>query len=160
VDGPEGLDPHQRAGTEDEQCHDEEDGEGRKRRPYFPGVSDGTVTIRPLRDHAEDLARLAEWSTAPSDLTVIRDTYIVNLDEFEVPCIIEVDGVPVGYLQYAHLPQQPGTYRIAHLLGPGCSAHMLRPLVAYLYEWEKAAAVIGPGIDTARPDNCRFHLLH
>jgi hypothetical protein len=141
------------------EVHDEEDGEGRKRRPYFPGVSDGTVTIRPLRDTPEDLARLAGWLTT-ENLTDIRGDFIVNLDEFEVPCMIEVDGAPAGYLQYAHLPEQPGTYRISRLLGPGCDAQTLRPLIAYLYEWEEAAQIVCPGINTARPDDGRFHLLH
>lgn len=141
------------------QCHDEEDQEGKKRRPHFPGVTDGSVTVRPLQDTPEDVACLCRWLGA-SDLAAVREAYLVNLDEFQVPCMVEEGGEAVGYLQFAQAPHEPGVYQIDGLLGPGCDSRRVRPLLAYLYEIEGASRVVSPGLSTDRPADSTFHLLH
>jgi hypothetical protein len=133
-------------------CHDEEDGEGRKQRPHLPGVSDGTVTVRPLRDKPEDLALLAGWigesgaalpdgRHGPTDLAEVRRVYLVDLPAPEVPCVVEVEGRPVGYLTLAFPGPDSAAFRLQAFLGAACDRRAVRLLMAYLFEMEGARLV-------------------
>jgi hypothetical protein len=140
-------------------CHDEEDHAGGKRRPYFPGITNGRVTVRPLEDTPADLAALAEWAPDGGDFPAVRRAFITDLPVEEVPCLVIAGGLPAGYLQFAGTA--PGVFRIGSALGqPGTGAVAM--LTAYLFEFEEANRVIAGEEYTResfRPEKHSFHLL-
>jgi hypothetical protein len=140
-------------------CHDEEDQNGGKRRPHFPGISDGSITVRPLQDNPADVAALAAWLPDGGDLAAVRRAFVVDLPLDEVPCLVTLGGRPTGYVQYAEAG--PAAYRIGPTLGdPGEEARHL--LTAYLFEFEGAERVLALQEftrDTFRPEAHPFHLL-
>lgn len=143
-------------------CHDEEEGEGRKKRPHFPGVAGEGISVRPLQDTPEDMAVLAAWTAPGADLAVVRKAFLNDLPENVVPCMALVEGRPVGYLHFARLQQEP-IFRISRVLGE-TDPRVLRLLLAYLFEIEGATAVVLPdgsevSPDTVSPPTCQFRLL-
>jgi len=153
------------------EVHDEEDGEGDKpRRPFFPGIHDGALTIRPLIDCPEDIASLARWLSDeqvlscyegrdnPHDEEKVRKVFFEELPDHEVPCLVEWEGRPIGYLQFYRLGPEAleqfgyapdsGVYGMDQFIGEpslwnrGIGSRMLRLMLAYLFEMEGARRVV------------------
>jgi aminoglycoside 6'-N-acetyltransferase len=162
---------HQAALEYRQEVHDEEDGEGgRPRRRFFPGITDGSLTIRSLEHTPEDIAHLARWLSDervlayyegrdnPHDEARVMQVFYAELPAEEVPCIVEWEGRPVGYIQFYPIDQEGLTkYGYAagrsvfgtdqfigepDLWGQGIGTRMLRMMIAYLFELEGAEAVV------------------
>ncbi|MFZ5827125.1 MAG: GNAT family N-acetyltransferase [Bacillota bacterium] len=136
----------------------------------FPGVTDGHLTIRPLADTPDDVGHLARWLSDtrvlahyegrdnPHDEAKVRHVFYETLPEHEVPCIVEFDGTPLGYLQFYPLDPESLTaygyaetalvFGIDQFIGEpewwnrGLGTRMVRLMLAYLFEMEGAERVV------------------
>lgn len=138
-------------------------------------ASDGTVRVRLMRDDPSDYRLLAGWLTDPRvlefyegrdnshDLTRVREKYSprVQAEEDIVPCIIELDQRPIGYIQYYPLPPESlAEYRVEateapygidlfigvpELWGEGYGTRALRAVTSYLFDR------LGAGLATVDP---------
>lgn len=82
----------------------------------FTGVARGPVRIRPMADTPADVQAMLKWLTDerllqhwdgrdnPYTEEGIREKFVARIGGEIVPCIVEVEGAPVGYLQFYPLP--------------------------------------------------------
>lgn|GEM_PF-6049054 len=146
-------------------CHDEEDHTGRKKRPHFPGVECGNLRVRPLQDGPGDIISLSVWLGQGPDET---EAFVKQIPETQVLCMVEVDGRPASYLEFALLGPDRGfessqrVYAIDRCLGPsGADPDVHRLLAAYLVEFEQASQVLaGDPLAPVQPGVTGFCLLH
>lgn len=144
-------------------------------RPIFPGVTDGSLTIRPLAP--ADAPLLTRWLSDPRvlafyegrdnphDAARVQAVFYDTLPENEVPCLVEWEGRPIGYLQFyrhdaealADFGLEEGAFGMDQFIGePDCwnrgiGSRMLRLMLPYLFECEGATRVtVDPLIENAR----------
>ena len=147
--------------------------------PYV--AQDGALGIRLMRDEQADYDLLALWLSDPRvlefyegrdnphDLDRVREKYSprVQAEENIVPCIIELERQPIGYVQYYPLPPESlAEYRIdlaesaygidlfigaPELWGRGHGTRVLHALTDYLLERVGASIVtIDPYVSNLR----------
>lgn len=163
---------HQNAVEYRKEVHDEEDGQGgRPNRRFFPGVHDGAgLAVRSLQQTPGDIANLARWLSdervlahyegrdKPFDEAKVLQVFYDEFPDHEVPCMVEWEGRPIGYLQFYPLDKESrATYGYTEeqavfgmdqfigepaLWNKGLGSRMLRLMLAYLFEMEGARAVV------------------
>ncbi|MGE5560287.1 MAG: GNAT family N-acetyltransferase [Chloroflexota bacterium] len=142
------------------------------------------MTIRPMRDSASDLAVMARWLSdprvlefyegrdRPHDVEMVRDGFLRRTEvKGETPCIVEVHGRPIGYIQFypidadeaAEYGLDPGeaVYGIDQFIGEpalwdqGLGRAMVRLMLSYLLgERGAARVVLDPAVDNERAIRC------
>ena len=87
-------------------------------------ANDGDLTIRLMRDNEDDYALMARWLSDPRvlefyegrdnphDIDMARKNYgpLARGDDATVPCIMALDGAPIGYLQYYPVGEEGSVY--------------------------------------------------
>ena len=135
-------------------------------------AADGDLVIRRMRDHPDDHHRMVAWRNTPyvrewwdpddPPLTVAAAmeefTALTEADHPTVPCFIELEGEPVGYIQFypwdaeeeylstVGLTLPKGAWGLdifvaGDLAGRGIGSRAVRLLTAHLFTEEAATAV-------------------
>ena len=135
-----------------------------------PVARDGDLPIRRLRDVHKDYVQMAKWQSderllefygdrdKPLDLKAVYDKQGpgVRGDDATVPCIISLQGTPIGYMQYTELIEGRSYYvpDLADLFGidlfigepenwrKRLSTRALSLLVDFLFESKGAQKII------------------
>lgn len=78
----------------------------------FDGIRSGPLFIRLLTDSPADVTIMSRWLSDPTvlefyegrdcpfDEEAIRTKFLAKLKQEETPCIVEYEGLPIGYLQF------------------------------------------------------------
>ena len=145
-----------------------------------------------MRDDEDDYALLSSWLSDPRVLEFyegrdaqqsiddIRRSYSRRVMALEnnTPCLIELDGTPIGYIQF--YPSENGAWRIDQFIGVpeqwnrGIGTRVVRLMLEYLFQSLGAAQCISsiltrvtsaPSVVTkrrgsARSASCSSHELH
>lgn len=150
----------------------------------FNGVTDGSLTIRPLTGSEGDLAAMARWLSDPRvlefyegrdnphDVERVRQVFLTEMAEKgQMACIVELDGTPIGYLQFylvdceelaeLGLEPTPGVFGLDQFIGEpglwgqGVGRRMIRLILGYLFDEEAADRVIlDPVVTNLRAIRC------
>ena len=135
-----------------------------------PIALDRDLSIQTLRDVHEDYALMARWQSdarvlefyggrdKPLDLKAVYEKYAprVKGDDPTVPCIIRLDGTPIGFMQYTevsegrsyHVPDLAGLFGIDLFIGEpgnwgrGLGTRALSLLVDFLFESKEAQKIV------------------
>lgn len=150
----------------------------------FQGVAKGRLSIRPLADCEADVGALARWLSDervlefyegrdnPYDTARVRRKFLTKQERGQTPCIVELDGAPIGYLQFypidrATLDKEMGldpTERVfgidqfigePSLWGQGIGRCMILLILSYLFDREGAdRVVLDPVVTNIRAIRC------
>ena len=98
-------------------------------------ATDGSLALRLMRDEESDYAVLSGWLSdprvlefyegrdSPQTLDDVRTGYsprVMALEE-NTPCFLELDGVPIGYVQF-YPAGEPGVWGIDQFIGSAGAA--------------------------------------
>ena len=127
-----------------------------------------------MREEDVDFSHLSKWLTdhrvlefyegrdAPVSMDEARTAFSPRTMQAEgtTPCFIELDGEPIGYIQY-YLNDEPGTWGIdlflgvPELWGQGLGAQAIRAMLEFLFSQEAARAVtVDPHATNERAIRC------
>lgn len=138
--------------------------------PNFNGTRRGSIYIRPLTGADADVALMAKWLTdervlafyegrdKPASEERVREVYLPQPNDPLVPCIVEHEGVAIGYLQFYPIDEetrplyslapQERAWGIDQFIGEvdywnrGIGTAMVRTIVEYLFAEQQAERVV------------------
>jgi aminoglycoside 6'-N-acetyltransferase len=138
-------------------------------------TSDGPLSLRPMRDDEGDYALLSGWLSdsrvlefyegrdRPQSIDDIRRDYspCVMALENNTPCIMELDGVPIGYLQFYPAEEEGGVWGIDQFIGipeewnRGIGTRVVRLMLEYLFGIAGASrCIVNPHANNLRAIRC------